>query len=116
MTSAGKKVAPVEIYTNTIQRPSLLPAVCAPQASVLSAAWLPAHESLVPSAAERVEVPQVHQVRVQAELALTLAAAGGSYRINGLATAGFGSSKGVDSVMKRTTDGANGVPPRGRPV
>jgi hypothetical protein len=116
MTSAGKKVAPVEIYTNTIQRPSLLPAVCAPQASVLSAAWLPAHESLVPSAAERVEVPQVHQVRVQAELALTLAAAGGSYRVSGLATTGFGSSNGVDSAMKRMTDGANGVPPRGRPV
>jgi hypothetical protein len=103
-------VAPVEIYSNTIQRPSLLPAVCAPlTTSGLSAAWLPIHAPVVP-AAERVELPQVHQVRVQAELALTLAAAGGSYGTNG-----FISSTGTDSA-KRMTDGASGVPPRGRPV
>jgi hypothetical protein len=100
-------VAPVEIYTNTIQRPSLLPAVCAP----LSAAWRPVHESLVVPVAERAQLSQAHQVRVQAELALTLVAASGSY-----GTTGFRSSKGIDSVAKRMTDGANGVPPRGRPV
>ena len=100
-------MAPVKIYPNTIQRPSLLPAVCAP----MSAAWRPAHESLVALAAEQAQVSQAHQVRVQAELARTLAAAGESY-----GTAGFRSSNGVDSVKKPMTVGANGVPPRGRPV
>jgi hypothetical protein len=107
LTSAGKKVAPMEIYTNTIQRLSLLPAVCAP----MSAAWRPAHETLVVPVAERAQVSQAHQVRVQAELALSLAAAGESY-----GTAAFRSSNGVDSVKKPMTVGANGVPPRGRPV
>jgi hypothetical protein len=103
-------VAPVEIYTNTIQRPSLLPAVCAPLTTSVSAAWRPVRESLAP-VAERAQVSQAHQVRVQAELALILAAAGESY-----GTSVFRSSNGADSVKQRMTVGANGVPPRGRPV
>jgi hypothetical protein len=97
----------MEIYPNTIQRPSLLAAVCAP----VPAAWRPIHESLALPVAERADVSQAHQVRAQAELAQPLAAASGSY-----GTTGFRSSKGVDSATKRMTDGANGVPPRGRPV
>jgi hypothetical protein len=62
--------------------------------------------------AERAQLSQAHQVRVQAELARTLAAAGESY-----GTTGFRSSNGADSVKPlMTTVGANGVPPRGRPV
>ncbi len=100
-------MAPVKILMNAIQRPSLLPAVCAPS----SASWLPVRESLAVPAAVRAIVPQAHQVRVQAELALTLAAAGGSYGITG-----FRSGNGSDLVKKHMTVGANGVPPRGRPV
>jgi len=96
----------MEIYTGAIQRPSLLPVCAQPPA-----AWRPLHESLVVPVVERVQVTQAHQVRVQAELTLTLAAAGGNDR-----TSGFGSSKGAYSATKRMTDGANGVPPRGRPV
>lgn len=95
----------MEIYTN--ERPSLLPALCAPT----SASWLPLHESVVVPAAERAQLPQVHQVRTQAELARTEAAVDGSYGTNG-----FVGSKGIVSVAKRMTDGASGVPPRGRPV
>jgi hypothetical protein len=93
----------MEIYT--IIRPSLLPAVCAPLA-----AWRPSHESIVAPAAERAQLSQAHQVRVQAELAQPLMTAGDSGGAKR-----FGDSKGVDSVMY-LTDGANGVPPRGRPV
>ena len=95
----------MEIYTT--QRPSLLPAVCAPT----SAAWRPGHVSVVVTAAERAPLSQAHQVLTQAELALVLATAGGSY-----GTTGFLGSNGADSAKKRMVVGANGVPPRGRPV
>ena len=92
----------MEIYT--IQRPSLLlAAACAPSApkpfSAPVAAW----------AGERAPAPQVHQVRTQAELGLTLGSVDGNY-----GTTGFVGSNGTS--VKRMTDDASGVPPRGRPV
>jgi len=101
----------MEIYTTG--RPSVLLApACAP--SVYGP------ELLV--AAQRAPLSQVHQVQIQAELA-RIAARGGS-STNGTSTNGnstkvslmgrdgFVGSNG--SVVK--TDGASGVPPRGRPV
>jgi hypothetical protein len=95
----------MEIYT--IQRPSLLPAaVCAPSAS-----WLPSSTNPVVAGAKPAPAPQVHQVQIQAELARELVLTDGS---NG--TTGFVGSNGISVDSKRMTDGANGVPPRGRPV
>lgn len=99
----------MEIYT--FARPSLLPAFCAPT----SASWLPNRESIVVPATERAQLSQAHQVRIQAELARTLATVGGSYGTSGLGTNGLG-SRGTDSADKRMADVASGVPPRGRPV
>ena len=94
----------MEIYT--IQRPSLLlAAACAPSAS-----WLPSTAPVAVLAAERAPASQVHQVQTQAELAQVLVRTDGSY-----GTTGFVGSNGV-STIKRMTDGASGVPPRGRPV
>jgi hypothetical protein len=97
-----EEVAPMEIYT--IQRPSLLlAAACAPSApkplTAPEAAW----------AAERARVSQVHQVRTQAELGRLLGSISGNY-----GTTGFVGSNGTS--VKRMTDDASGVPPRGRPV
>jgi hypothetical protein len=87
----------MEIYT--IQRPSLLlAAACAPSAP------MPMTAPVAVLAAERARVPQVHQVQIQAELGRTN---GSNY-----GTTGFVGSNGI-SVK---TDGASGVPPRGRPV
>jgi hypothetical protein len=112
---ALEEVAPMEIYT--IQRPSLLlAAACAPSAS-----WLPSTASAAVPAAKPKPAPasQVHQVQTQAELARTLVLTDGSYGTSvstgikgSTGTKGF---VGNDSV-KRMTDGASGVPPRGRPV
>ena len=91
----------MEIYT--IQRPSLLPAACAPSAS-----WLPVTAPVsVITAPRPAPAPRVHQVQIQAELAQVLALASG----NGIN--GFEGRTGSD---KRMADGASGVPPRGRPV
>src|SRR3954452_24651646 len=88
----------------TIKRPStLLAAAWAPSASLL-----PVSAPVAVLAAERAPVSQAHQVRIQAELVRTLADVDGS---NG--TTGFVGSNGIS---KRMTDGASGVPPRGRPV
>ncbi|MEV4636499.1 hypothetical protein AB0J80_04015 [Actinoplanes sp. NPDC049548] len=99
----------------TIERPSTLLAVaCAP-----SAAWLksaPVVKSVVPAesapvailAAEQAPLAQAHQVQIQAELVRTLVDVDGSY-----GTTGFVGSNGM---KRRLTDGASGVPPRGRPV
>ena len=95
----------MEIYTS--ERPSLLPVLCAPT----SASWLPIHESIVVTAAERAQLPQVHQVLTQVAQARVQAPVYGS---NG--TTGFAGSNSIVSVAKRMTDGASGVPPRGRPV
>jgi len=95
----------MEIYT--IQRPSLLPAaVCAPPAS-----WLPSATFRVVTAAKPTPAPQVHQVQIQAELARELVLTDG-----GNGTTGFVGSNGLSDGVKRMTDGASGVPPRGRPV
>jgi len=58
--------------------------------------------------AERAPASQAHQVQIQAELVRILATVDGSY-----GTTGFVGSNGIS---KRMTDGASGVPPRGRPV
>ena len=91
----------------TMTRPSvLLTSACAP-----SAAW-PATAPVALLAAERAPISRVHQAPIQAELALALVGTGGSY-----GTTGFVGSNGVsDLANKRMTDGASGVPPRGRPV
>lgn len=83
-----------------IQRPSLIPAACAP----LSAAHLPVGTVAAPR-------PWALQVQVPTELVGVLTAGDGS---NGIT--GFRASNGIDSASKRMTDGARGVPPRGRPV
>ena len=92
----------MEIYT--VERPSLLlAAACAPSALVPSTA------PVAVLAAERAPVSQVHQVWTQAELGRSLISADGTY-----GTTGFVGSNGIS--VKRMTDGASGVPPRGRPV
>jgi hypothetical protein len=92
----------MEIYM--IERPSMpLAAACAPSAS-----WLPSTAPVAVLAAERAPASQVHQVRTQAELAQVLVGTDGSY-----GSTGFVGSNGLS--VKRT-DGASGVPPRGRPV
>jgi hypothetical protein len=98
-----EEVAPMEIYTTG--RPSVLLApACAPFAygpEVLTAArWAP--------------LSQVHQVQIQAELARVLARGDSntSTKVSPMGRDGFVGSNG--SVVK--TDGASGVPPRGRPV
>jgi|SRR4051812_7687459 hypothetical protein len=96
-----EEVAPMEIYTMQMQRPSLLPtAACAPSAPVAILA------------AERAAASQVHQVQIQAELSAAMVGTDGSY-----GTTGFvGSNVATDLAAKRAKDGASGVPPRGRPV
>jgi hypothetical protein len=103
-----EEVALMEIYT--IQRPSLLPAAaCAPSAS-----WLPSTASVVNAAPQSAPAPRVHQVQIQAELAQALVLSDGSNGING--SYGDSAFVGIDGSVKRMTDGASGVPPRGRPV
>ena len=94
----------MEIYT--IERPSLLPVLCAPT----SASWLPRHESIVATVAERAQLSQAHQARTQADLAGIQAGVDAGYGTNGF----LGSS--IVSAAKRMTGVASGVPPRGRPV
>jgi len=88
----------------TAQRPSLLLAA----AGAPSASWLPCASSAVLTASRPTPAPRVHQAPIQAELAQVRVIAGGSNGING-----FQGRTGSD---KRMTDGASGVPPRGRPV
>ena len=100
--TAPEEVATMEIYT--IQRPSLLPAAaCAPSAAVVPSR----HESVVMTAVERAPLSQAYQVQTQAELARTLVLGD-----SGNGTTGFVGSNGTSNK----TDGASGVPPRGRPV
>ena len=96
----------MEIYTMT-ERPSLLPAACAPSAAVAR----PRHESVVPVAAKRAPLSQAHQVQIQAELART-SVLGGSGTTGFAASMGFVGNDGISAK----TDAASGVPPRGRPV
>ncbi|MFC3381170.1 hypothetical protein [Couchioplanes azureus] len=104
--------------SNTIERPSMLLAavsapsaswlpVCAPVAtSVLPTAYVP----VATPAAERAPASQAHQVQIQAELVRIPVTVDGS---NG--TSGFVGSNGI-AMKRQLTDGARGVPPRGRPV
>ncbi len=87
-----------------ISQPSLLPvAACAPSAS-----WLPpAPPVAVIAAPQSAPAPRVHQVQIQAELALLLDGVDAMY-----GTTGFVGSNGISTK----TVGASGVPPRGRPV
>ena len=88
----------------TIPQPSLLPAAaCAPSAS-----WLPSvPRGAVIAAPQPAPAPRVHQVQIQAELAQVQVLTSG----NGI----FG-FEGRNGAVKQMTDGARGVPPRGRPV
>jgi hypothetical protein len=99
-----EEVATMEIYT--IERPSALLAACAPSAS-----WLPESAPVAVLAAERAPAARVHQVQIQAELAQILVTTDARY-----GTTGFVGSNGLSVDSKGMTDGASGVPPRGRPV
>jgi hypothetical protein len=101
---AMEEVATMKLNHYASERPStLLSAACAP-----SAAWLPESAPVAILAAERAPVSQAHQVQIQAELVRTVVGVDASY-----GTTGFVGSNGIS---KRMTDGASGVPPRGRPV
>ncbi len=99
----------MEIYAMT-KRPSLLlPAACAPSAPVMPSRY----ESVVMTAVKRAPLSQGHQVQIQAELARTTVLGD-----SGNGTTGFAASKGFvgSNGISLKTDGASGVPPRGRPV
>jgi hypothetical protein len=82
---------------STLDRPWALPAACDPvSAAVVAGA---------------PQLPQVHQVQVQAELVKTLVWRGGSYGINGSTVKGI-----TMDATKRIFNVARGVPPRGWPV
>ena len=88
----------------TTQRPSLLPTAACAQ----SAPWLPSAAPVaVLVAPQSAPAPRVHQVQIQAELAQARVLTSG----NGIY--GF---EGRNGAVKQMTDGARGVPPRGRPV
>jgi hypothetical protein len=96
-----EEVAPMVNYT--IPQPSLLPvAACAPSAS-----WLSSVPVAVIAAPQSAPLPRVHQVQIQAELARVRVLTSGN-GINGF--------EGRNGAVKQMTDGARGVPPRGRPV
>ena len=61
--------------------------------------------------ADAPQLPQVHQIRVQAELAQGAVHASGSYGTNGSTVNGT-----EMSAKKRLFVARGGVPPRGRPV
>lgn len=86
---------------NTIERPSALPAVCAP----MSAAALPVGLAV----ADVPQLTQVVQVQTQVESLVQTEAwiNGGGYGISGLTVEGVAAKKRHD---------VRGVPPRGRPV
>jgi hypothetical protein len=89
----------------TISQPSLLPV----PAGTPSASWLPSVAPVaVIAAPQSAPAPRVHQVQIQAELARVRVLTSG----NGIY--GFEGRNG--SVKQQMTDGARGVPPRGRPV
>lgn len=87
----------------TIERPSALPAVCAPVSA--AAAALP----YGPAAVDVPQLSQVHQVQTQVDsLVRTVAPInGGGNGISGLTVKGVPAKKRQD---------VRGIPPRGRPV
>jgi hypothetical protein len=86
-------VLTVEIYTMTGGLPSALPAACAPVSTSVGAPQL----------------PQVHQVSSQSELAVAPVRTRGSYGTNGFTVTGI-------RLDDQPVVVARGVPPRGRPV
>jgi hypothetical protein len=98
---AMEEVAAVKLYT--IERPSMLLAACTPSATLP----VPAVPALL--AAEWAPASRAHQVQIQAELVRTMVDVDGSYGSTGFVGSNVTSKK-------RLTDGASGVPPRGRPV
>jgi hypothetical protein len=90
---------------NTTQRPSLPTSAGTPSVSPVRSA----HVAF--PAVERAAVSRAYQVLTQAELGWTVGTASAT---NGSSTTGFVGSNGV--AIKRMTDDASGVPPRGRPV
>lgn len=86
-----------------IERPSALPAVCAPVSA--AAAALP----LGLAAADVPQLTQVHQVQTQVDSRVRTQAFtnGGGYGTSGLTVKGVSAKKRQD---------VRGVPPRGRPV
>jgi hypothetical protein len=91
-------VAPVKIFY-TIERPSALPAVCAP----VSAAALP----FGLAAADVPQLTQVHQVQTHSVVRTEAWINGGGYGTSGLT---------VKDVPAKKRQDVRGVPPRGRPV
>jgi hypothetical protein len=111
------RATPVAFRANQWPTVSLTAPAAAPVA-VPAAVWAPISVPVL--AAERVPAQREHQVQIQAELAqaLTLPAGingttGSISKTSTTSTTGF---KGIDGSSKRYTDGADGVPPRGRPV
>jgi hypothetical protein len=104
--SVTRPLAPVAAWAPVSATPSSFPA----PAGVRACVALPVAVA-GPVPADAPQHPQAHQVRVQAELALTAVRARGSYGINGFTVKGMSAG-----ATKRLIDGARGVPPRGRPV
>ena len=106
----------MKIYT-MIGRPSALAAACAPVSAVpVHSLPVATHESVVghptvwgPVTADAPQLPQVHQVSRQAELAQARVRVEESYGSNGFTVKGIRVSRKLAAV-------ARGVPPRGRPV
>jgi hypothetical protein len=101
-------------------RPLAPVAACAPVSAIPSSFPAPAGARAFaalpvavagPVTADAPQHPQAHQVRVQAELALTAVRERESYGINGFTVKGMSAG-----ATKRLIDSARGVPPRGRPV
>jgi hypothetical protein len=91
-------VGPVKIF-NPIERPSALPAACAPVSGA---------QVMRLVATDAPQLPQVHQVQAEQ-----------SVRVNGRTGGGYGISgftvKDVPATAQKRLDD-RGVPPRGRPV
>jgi hypothetical protein len=102
------------------RRPSALAAACAPVSAVPSRSFPTAviHDAVVdhpvvwgPVTADAPQLPQVHQIQVQAELARSLVRTGESYGTS------VSTVQGAEMAAKRLFNATrSGVPPRGRPV
>jgi hypothetical protein len=95
-------VGPVKIFY-PIERPSALPAVCAPVSAAATALPLGLAVADVP------QLTQEHQVQVQTDSPVRTEAwiNGGGFGTSGLTVKGVSATKRQD---------VRGVPPRGRPV
>ena len=133
----------MKIYT-MLQIPAMSPALLLSAAGPVRSASSPAHVPATHVSSWRLrpvasvmQLPQVDQLRTQAELVRDelLAAAYGASDVQGTGVSlvsdsneslkgrngsagsnGITGNKGTGVEMKRAFDGARGVPPRGRPV